>query len=144
MSIRARLALGSAFAVAVAIVAASAVVYFLVQKELRAQVDRNLESTASQIANTPRFAAYEAYPHIYVLLVPTPLSRGYFQLVDTDGNVYLPPGYAAPKPKLAVLARVSAVAKGSSGPFFYDAKVEGDDYRVFTRHASSVPPVAIQ
>jgi two-component system sensor histidine kinase MprB len=144
MSIRARLALGAAAAVAVAIVLASAVVYFLVQKELRAQVDRNLQVTAGQIASVPRFADFRVYPHIYVLEVPTPLSSGYFQLVDTSDNVYLPPGYVAPKPKLTVTDRVRAVAKGTSGPFYYDTRLEGDDYRVFTVHASSSPPVAIQ
>src|SRR3954463_15940785 len=142
MSIRARLALGAAFAVAVAIVLASTVVYFLVQKELRAQVDRNLASSARQIANVPRFAAFKAYPGIFVLDVPTPLSSGYFQLVDTSGNVYLPPGFAAPKPQLTVTGRVRAVARNASGSFFYDTKLEGDDYRVYTSHSSSFPPVA--
>jgi two-component system, OmpR family, sensor histidine kinase MprB len=144
MSIRARLALGSAAAVAVAIVLASTVVYFLVQKELRAQVDRNLESSAGQISNVPRFTSFRAYPHIYVLNVPQPLSSGYFQLVDQTGNVYLPPGFVAPKPQLAVTARVRAVAKGTSGAFFYDTRLEGDDYRVYTVYSSFIPPVAVQ
>ena len=46
VSIRARLALGAAAAVAIAIVLASVVVYFLVRNELRAQVDRSLQSEA--------------------------------------------------------------------------------------------------
>ena len=49
MSFKARLALGSAAAVAVAIVLASVIVYFLVRNELRAQVDRNLANEAQQI-----------------------------------------------------------------------------------------------
>ena len=71
MSIRARLALGSAAAVAVAIVLASAVVYFLVQKELRAQVDRNLKTEATQIGKVPiPFAILVYPPNIFALDTP--------------------------------------------------------------------------
>ena len=145
MSIRARLALGSAAAVAVAIVLASAVVYFLVQKELRAQVDRNLETEATQIGQVPiPFAVLVYPPNIYALDTRAPLFGGYFQLVGTDGKIYLPNGFVSPKPRLAVTDRVRAVAKNQSGPFFYDARVQGEDTRVYTVHSSITPPVAIQ
>jgi two-component system sensor histidine kinase MprB len=145
MSIRARLALGSAFAVAVAIVLASTVVYFLVQKELRAQVDRNLQNEATQISNVPRFAAVLAYPpNIFALDVPAPLFSGYFQLVDGDGRIYLPNGFVSNKPRLAVTDRVRAVAHGESKGFYYSTHLQGEDTRVFTMPSGSAPPVAIQ
>src|SRR3954454_6776272 len=128
MSIRARLALGSAFAVAVAIVLASTVVYFLVQKELRAQVDRNLQNEATQISNVPRFAAVLAYPpNIYALDVPAPLFSGYFQLIGSDGKIYLPNGFVSSKPRLPVTDRVRAVAHGTSDSFYYDTRLQGQD-----------------
>ena len=87
MTIRARLALGSAAAVAIAIVLASMAVYFLVQKELRAQVDSNLRAEAAQIAGGARFTTYLAYaPNIYEIDLPAPLFSGYFQLVDRRGQ----------------------------------------------------------
>jgi two-component system sensor histidine kinase MprB len=145
MSIRARLALGSAFAVAVAIVLASTVVYFLVQKELRAQVDRNLQNEATQISNVPRFAAVLVYPpNIYALDVPAPLFSGYFQLVGSDGRIYLPNGFVSDKPRLAVTDRVRAVAHGESKGFYYSTHLQHEDTRVFTMPSGSVPPVAIQ
>ena len=49
MSFRARLALGSAAAVAVAIVASSITVYFLVRSELRSEIDNSLRSQSVQI-----------------------------------------------------------------------------------------------
>ena len=90
MSIRARLALGSAAAVAVAIVLASAVVYFLVQKELRAQVDRNLETEATQIGQAPiPFAVLVYPPNIYALNTRPPLSGAYFHLAGGyDGGLH--------------------------------------------------------
>ena len=36
------------------------------------------------------------------------------------------------------------MAKNQSGPFFYDARVQGEDTRVYTVHSSITPPVAIQ
>ena len=145
MSFRARLALGSAAAVAVAILLASTVVYFLVQRELRAQVDRNLQGTAAQIASIPRFASVRRYPHVYELILPESFfTSGYFQLVDPGGNVYVPPGFAVPRPLLAVTkhARELATNPGSS---HYDTQLEGDDYRVYTVHSSAFSlPVAIQ
>ncbi len=147
MTLRARLALGSAAAVAVAIVLASMAVYFLVQKELRAQVDRNLRAEATQISNVPRFATVIAYPpNIYEIDLPAPIFGGYFQLVGRGGELYIPNGYVSPKPRLPVTDRVRAVAKGKpgTGAFFYDTRIQGQDTRVFTMAATTNPPVAIQ
>ncbi len=145
MTIRARLALGSAAAVAIAIVLASMAVYFLVQKELRAQVDSNLRAEAAQIAGGARFTTYLAYePNIYEIDLPAPLFSGYFQLVDRRGNIYIPNGYVSPKPRLAVTSRVQQVANGKRPEFFYDTRLQGEDTRVLTMPATTLPPVAIQ
>src|SRR5262249_30876556 len=147
MALQARLALGSAAAVAVAILLASALVYFLVRNELRAQVDRNLSNEAQQIASVPRFAAVLAYaPNIYALNVPTPLFTGYFQLVGRDGKVYIPENFVSPTPQLPVSSKVREVAAGTQGSYYYDTSLKGyGDTRIFTLPSTdSVPPVAIQ
>ena len=53
MSFRARLALVSAAAVALAVVLASALVYLVVREELRRQVDEALRERAEAIARIP-------------------------------------------------------------------------------------------
>ena len=53
MSFRARLALVAAAAVALAVVIASFVIYFVVRGELVATVDGSLRTTAAQLSNTP-------------------------------------------------------------------------------------------
>jgi two-component system, OmpR family, sensor histidine kinase MprB len=145
MSIRARLALGAAAAVAIAIVLASVVVYFLVRNELRAQVDRNLQTEAAQIAQVPLFSASFAYaPNIYAFDIPSSLFTGYFQVVDRSGNIYLPEGFVSPTPLLPVSARVHAVAHNRAKAYFYDTRLQGLDTRVYTRPADTFVPVAIQ
>ena len=53
MSFRARLALVAASAVALAILTASLVIYFVVRDQLRATVDGSLEATAGQMLSSP-------------------------------------------------------------------------------------------
>ncbi len=146
MTLRARLALGAGAAVAVAVVLASVLVYFLVQKELRSEVDRNLRNEAEQINHVPRYFSTLAYsPNIYAMDVPAPLFTGYFQMVGRDGKIYIPQSYVAPNPQLAITKRVHAVAAGTAGAFYYDTTLEGDHTRVYTVLSSDlVPPVAIQ
>jgi two-component system sensor histidine kinase MprB len=144
VSIRARLALGAAAAVAIAIVLASVVVYFLVRSELRSGVDRDLRTEATQIGDLG-FAHPLAYPpNIYQLEVPAPLFAGYFQEIDEAGDIYIPESYVAPKPELPVTDRVRAVAAGQSDPYFYDTKLGGVHTRVYTVRSGAPPYVAIQ
>ena len=132
MSIRARLALGAAAAVAIAIVLASVIVYFLVRGELRNGVDRDLRTEATQIGGLG-FAQTLAYPpNIYQLEVPAPLFAGYFQEIDEGGNIYIPESYVAPKPELPVTPRVLRLARGIGGSYFYDTRLGGVHARVFT------------
>ena len=53
MSFRARLALVAAAAVALAILTASFVIYFVVRDQLRGTVDDSLRTSVKQFANTP-------------------------------------------------------------------------------------------
>ncbi len=144
MSIRARLAVGAGVAVAIAIVLASTIVYFLVRNELRSGVDSTLKSQAAQIAELPRFSATYAFPNIYSLDVTPPPTIGYFQLVRPDGTVYMPENYVQPTPEIPVSARARLVAAGKAPAYFYDTRLGGQDIRVLTTSSSFTPPVAIQ
>jgi two-component system sensor histidine kinase MprB len=125
MSFRARLTLVAAAAVALAVVAASFAVYFLVRDELMTTLDDSLQTTAAQLARTP--------VHDFKHLTP-PSSKlggapGYPQLVDSDGNAALPRGQNVALP---VTDRVVDVARNGSGTFLMDAHVNGTHVRVIT------------
>ena len=89
MSFRARIALGAALAVGLAVVVASALVYVLVRNELRGQADATLRDRASEIAHFPDFPEIEPGPAGgFYLRVPRSSGLDYVQLVRQDGRVF--------------------------------------------------------
>jgi two-component system sensor histidine kinase MprB len=149
MSFRARLALGSAAAVAVAIVASSIVVYFLVRNELRSEIDNSLRSQALQIPNLPgRPLQVRVGPHEYAIYVQADPFGGQFQLVDGDGNSYRPQEFNHLNPLLPGVAQARLVAAGKAGGGFTDARQGGTHLRIFTTQfkgpTADSPGVAIQ
>ena len=130
MSFRARLVLASALAVALAIVAASALTYVLVRDELLGQVDEALHARA---ATTRLRIVQDPESGRRFLDVPPPLlggAPGYTQLVTASGSTIRPfaEGLALP-----VTGRDRAAAAGTSGDaFFSDAHVAGTHVRVLT------------
>jgi two-component system sensor histidine kinase MprB len=116
MSFRARLTLVAAAAVALAIVAASAVVYVVVRNELRAPIDDGLKHTAAEMLGRGRGG-----------LVPPPPELGgarvYTQFVDSTG---------ATTGELPVPKNVVAVANGRKGAFITEMHVDGTHVRVLT------------
>ena len=149
MSFRARLALGSAAAVAVAIVASSIVVYFLVRNELRSEIDNSLRSQAAQIPNLPgvRLRA-RVGPHEYAIYIQADPFGGQFQLVDSNGNSYRPQEFNHLSPLLPGVTQARLVAAGKSGGGFRDARQGGTHLRIFTTQlstpAAGAPGVALQ
>jgi two-component system, OmpR family, sensor histidine kinase MprB len=126
MTFRARITLVAAAAVALAVVAASAVVYVVVRDQLLGSVDDGLRETAGQIAQSPprelgRFTAPRPDPDS---------AGGYPQLVTSDGQVFLPPGSIV---KLPVDAGVLDVAAGRSQEFLADADVDGVHVRLIAK-----------
>ncbi len=84
MSFRARIALVSATAVALAVVLASAVSYFVVEGQLRKPIDDGLKHSAGEVLNGHRpFSPIEPEPGG---------AAGYFQVVRADGSSARPPG----------------------------------------------------
>ncbi|MGZ4315637.1 MAG: HAMP domain-containing sensor histidine kinase [Gaiellaceae bacterium] len=135
MSFRARLALVAAAAVALAILTASFVIYFVVREQLLATIDDSLQTTAAQLRTTPVHDFAHFGTPAGELGGATVLPQG----VDAEGKVYLPPDPApgfdsTPRAsvKLPVSDEVIAVARGERGRFFSDAHVRGTHFRVLT------------
>ena len=165
MTLRRRLALISAAAVAIAIASGSAIVWLVVRGDLRGQVDQSLEELArgASVARAPAPA-----PHGRAILPirpplggPTAPSRGrggrrpgavlalpqeppgiplgYGQVVTASGRVLVPRGRS---PALPVTPEARQVAAGNRGPFFGDVEVDGTDLRVLTQQVA--PGRAVQ
>jgi two-component system sensor histidine kinase MprB len=135
MSFRARLALVAAAAVALAVVAASFVVYFVVRNQLRGTVDESLRATADQVSKVePREFHHFAAP-------PGELggASGYPQIVGVNGTPILPLGAKVPLP---VSARVVEVARNGDKTFLSDAHVKDTHVRMIT--FPYVPGYAVQ
>ena len=137
MSFRARLALVAAAAVALAIIAASFVVYFVVRDQLRSTVDSSLRTTATQLATTP------IHDFNHFTAPPSELggAPGYPQIVNSSGDIFLPRGAEA---SLPVNNSVTKIAQTGSGTTFMDAHVNGVHVRIVTFPYELQPGIAVQ
>ncbi len=127
MTFRARLTLGVAAAVAVAVVGAAGAAYVAARNELLAQVDSGLRDQADGIGqmDAGRILGYRGQ-----------VFGSYYQVVTADGTTQLPPGERSPIP---VTRRTKQVASGKSEAFVTDAHVGGVSARLYTfRYASGV------
>lgn len=126
MTLRARIALLTAGAVAVAVVAVSLGSWLLMRSELRRQVDLGLEQravTAVRAAPAPferRLGERAAFAFGLDNAV---------QVVDVSGRIVR----EVPGPlELPVRQRDQEVAAGTAGPYLHDERVDGDHLRVIT------------
>jgi two-component system, OmpR family, sensor histidine kinase MprB len=126
MSFRTRLALVAAAAVALAILTASFVIYFVVRNQLRATVDDSLKTTAGQLLTSP---AHD-FEHFATPAGELGGAKVYPQGVDANGKVY--PTSPNAEVKLPVSNDVIAVARGERGAFFSDVDVQDIHLRVLT------------
>jgi two-component system sensor histidine kinase MprB len=126
MSFRARLALVAAAAVALAILTASFVIYFVVRDQLRATVDDSLQATAGQLRASPP----HDFEHFGTPAGEVGGATVYPQVVDANGKVY--PTSPSAEIRLPVSSAVIAVARGERGAFFSDVEVDGTHFRVLT------------
>src|SRR5439155_4846379 len=132
MSFRARLTLVAAAAVALAVIAASAVVWFVVNDQLYTQVDNRLKSRAEEIAGGGPGIHFEQPPGGSVYIdVPRSIlgSGGYIQVARSDGATFRTFEESQPLP---VSKKTLATAQSGQGSFFDDSRVGGTDVRVFT------------
>ena len=122
MSFRARLALVAAAAVALAVLAASAVVYVVVRDQLYRSTDSSLRNSMERIVNGPAFEIGRGPPQPGVF-------GGYPQVVRSDGATLQPQGQELALP---VNDRVLEVARGQRDTFFMNTHVAGTHVRVIT------------
>jgi two-component system sensor histidine kinase MprB len=127
MSFRARLALVAAAAVALAILTASFVIYFVVRNQLRSTVDDSLQTTAAQLETSP----VHDFEHFGTPAGELGGATVYPQGVDASGKVYLVAA-GRPKVRLPVNDAVIEVARGGRGAFFSDTRVDGTHLRMLT------------
>jgi two-component system sensor histidine kinase MprB len=132
MTFRTRLILLGALAVAITVVAASAITYVVVRGQLRSQVDDALRARADTLTHIPLRISQGFDAGQFFLDIPGPplgAAAGYPQLVTSRGQAFRPreEGIALP-----VTKRDRAAAAGSQGAFFSEAHVAGTHIRVFT------------
>ncbi len=121
MSLRGRLALAAALAVAVTALAACAIAFVAARHELRSQVDQALERRA---------ASFRLFPPPRLRLLPPVEEIGtYFQVIDADGTVVRT---SLEGVTLPVTEGAKGVASRTRDAFFSDADVEGTHLRVLT------------
>jgi two-component system sensor histidine kinase MprB len=121
MSFRLRVTLLATAAVAIAVVAASGVVYVVVRHQLLGEVDRSLVNRARDFAEHPG-----PVPGIVPLGPRAPLGGPptYLQVVAADGS-----GAAV---ELPGIERAEGIAAKDGAPFFSDGRVEGVHVRVYS------------
>jgi two-component system, OmpR family, sensor histidine kinase MprB len=144
MSLRRRIALAAALAVAAVAIAMGVVGYTSARSHLIGEIKQELRSRAStylsghragRLSRVPLAEDGHTRPGASVgsgALPPGPAlggAPGYFQLVYPTGKASAPEGG---KPQLSVSARVLAVARGKSGSFFTTARVKGVHAEVLT------------
>jgi two-component system, OmpR family, sensor histidine kinase MprB len=130
MSFRARIAVGSAAAVALSIVAASILVYVIARDQLRAPVDAALrDRQAELLVQGIRLVTTPDGSQFLALLPQFGEARPYVQLVRTNGDVIVP---ARQDVRIPVDDAVLAVAGGHDAAYWEDVTVGGRHLRVFT------------
>jgi len=134
MSLRTRLVLVVATAVAGAVVLASALVYYLIRNELLNQVNRTLRAQAAQIASSPGrglATPVPGQPKQYILhFRGLPFSNP-FQFVDSAGATYRPEqGFGDVWPLLPGVNPAREVASGKRKDFFFESHYQGEHVRL--------------
>lgn len=137
MSLRVRLVLVAAAAVAATVVLASVIVFFIVRNDLNGQLNGDLHSAADQIVHRPGPLVVTGREKAKEFVVggggfDSGPGGIYFQIVKSDGTMYMPDyAYEAGAP-LPVTPRVLAAAASGTDSFFADATIGGTHVRVYT------------
>ncbi|HKG44087.1 MAG TPA: HAMP domain-containing sensor histidine kinase [Gaiellaceae bacterium] len=139
MSFRSRLALVSAAAVGVAVVAASIVVFIVVHNELLAQVDRALETRARQLANLPPGSIHVEGGQLDIPGAPFGIESDLVQAVPAVGSPVTQGG--DPRFAIPVDERDRDAARGGSHFYYSEKKYRDVEFRVLTVPAA---PYALQ
>jgi two-component system, OmpR family, sensor histidine kinase MprB len=129
VTLRARIAAAAGLAVALAVIAAAAAVYFGVRGQLRGEVDQSLRERAEVLAGLGSFRGPgpDAPPQ------PFGGPEGFVQLVLPNGRALTRPNQSE---QLPVEDRAREIAAEGSGSYLTDLTVEGVHLRVLTEALS--------
>ncbi len=140
MSLRRRLSYVAAAAVAIAIVLAALICYWVVRDQLRGEIDSELKAQAAAIQEGDYHSLAQQVPGL-------PASAGgpapYVQVVLADGTTIPSQGGLV----LPDSARASNVAAGGAGPYLADIRVSGSHLREIVFAPGSLSdgqPVALE
>jgi two-component system, OmpR family, sensor histidine kinase MprB len=134
MSLRARLTIGTACALAVAICVGFVGAYLVVRGQLLGEIDNALKARA-RVIGTFASQAPPAVTPPNLQIAPPRLggAAGYVQFVDSSGRISLISGETTRLPTQGV----RAVASGEKSAFFRDATVGGTHVRIYTTRLDS-------
>src|SRR5439155_21370944 len=138
VSFRARLALVAAAAVALAVIAASLVVFFVARNQLQGQVDSALQARYRAVVNGPGPGLHLENGYLEIPFAPFGAQTEYVQAVPETGPPVITRFERGPLP---VSSEARRAAKGEGGQFCRDARAPGTDFRVLTVPGS---PYALQ
>ena len=136
MSLRARLTIGTACTLALAICVGFLAAYFVVRGQLRGEIDTSLKDRATAMASftgRPSASRLRRLPR-NVRISPPKLggAAGYSQFVSAGGKISLPPNETIRLPA----GGAAAVASGTGAAFYKDATVDGT-HKLFLRGGAS-------
>ncbi|HEY1834553.1 MAG TPA: HAMP domain-containing sensor histidine kinase [Solirubrobacteraceae bacterium] len=147
MSLRVRIAAVASLCVALAVLAAAIGLYAAVRSDLRGEIDSALRNRAHGLAAlvSAREVDPFAYPNGGVLPAPGPgrfpgrvqpapfgAASGYVELIDSNGQVFVPGGQGAASSRILPSAEDRRIAAAGDGSALSDRRVAGTELRVLT------------
>ena len=143
MSLRARLTIGTACTLALAICAGFLAAYFVVRGQLRGEIDASLRDRATSMASFARETSASTLRSLPRNLPVSPPklggAAGYAQFVSAGGTISLPANERIRLPA----GGAAAVASGRQAAFYKDATVAGTHLRIYTTRLDKQTAVEI-
>jgi two-component system sensor histidine kinase MprB len=143
MSLRARLTIGTACTLALAICAGFLAAYFVVRGQLRGEIDASLRDRATSMASFARETSTSTLRSLPRNLPISPPklggAAGYAQFVSVGGTISLPANERIRLPA----GGAAAVASGRQAAFYKDATVAGTHLRIYTTRLDKQTAVEI-
>jgi two-component system, OmpR family, sensor histidine kinase MprB len=143
MSLRARLTIGTACTLALAICCGFVIAYFVVRGQLRSEIDTALRERSTALVSFTRQAPAPAVGlrSGKIRIAPPRLgaAAGYLQFVNRSGHLSLPPGESTRLPP----GDARSVAAGERSAYFRDATLAGTHVRIYTSRLDTSTAVEI-
>ena len=143
LSLRARLATGTAFVLAIAIATGLLAAYSVVRGQLRGEIDRSLKTLATPLTTranqTPDRGLPPGRPPDSLAAPTLGGAAGYLQIVSSSGKITLPSNEHVHLP----LGNAAAVAAGRHAAYLSDATVDGTHVRIYTARLNKQTAIQI-